>query len=141
MVNLINISIKKLILGPLRLKSDTIGAFASGLCMVHCISTPFLFIASACSASCCNNTPSWWQWMDYLFLFISFFAIYQAVKSTTKGWVSQGLWISWAVLFFLIINLKVELIFLSGNIKFIPAFTLVVLHIYNLRYCQCDKGC
>jgi len=79
--------------------------------------------------------------MDYLFLFISIFAIYHASKSTTKRWVSQGLWFSWLVLFFLIINLKLELVLLTENIKFIPAFALVALHIYNLVYCQCDKEC
>jgi len=41
MLNLINISLKKVISKPLRFNSDTIGAFASGLCMVHCVSTPF----------------------------------------------------------------------------------------------------
>ena len=26
---------------------------------------------------------------------------------------------------------------LHGNLKFIPAFSLIGLHLYNLRYCQC----
>ena len=99
------------------------------------------FIASACSSSCCNNAPAWWQWMDYLFLTISFFAILQAVKSTTNAWVKQGLWISWAGLFFLIINIKLEWVNIAENIKFIPAFMLVALHMYNMRYCQCDEDC
>ncbi len=141
MINLINISIKKAILEPLSLKSDTIGAFASGLCMLHCIATPFFFIASACSSSCCNDTPIWWQWMDYLFLGISFFAILQASKSSTKQWVVQGLWIAWITLSFLIINIKLELLYLPANFKFIPAFLLVFLHVYNMRYCQCEKDC
>ena len=141
MINLINISIKKVILERLSLKSDTIGAFASGLCMLHCLATPFFFIASACTSSCCNNAPIWWQWVDYLFLGISFFAIRQASKSSTKHWVVQGLWISWVILFFLIINIKLELLYLPANFKFIPAFALVFLHVYNMRYCQCEKDC
>jgi hypothetical protein len=28
---------------------DTIGAAASFLCMIHCVATPFIFIAQACS--------------------------------------------------------------------------------------------
>ena len=84
----------------LKSKSDVIGAFASGLCMAHCITTPFLFIASACSASCCNTSPIWWQWLDYFFLFVSLFAVYQGSKSSTKLWVSSGLWVNWIVLFF-----------------------------------------
>ena len=141
MVKLINISLKKLISEPLRLSSDTIGAFASGLCILHCLSTPIFFVVSACSASCCSSTPLWWQWMDYLFLLISFFAIYHTTKSITMRWVSQGLWISWAVLLILILNVKLELVLLNQNIKFIPAFLLVFLHSYNLRYCKCEQDC
>ena len=141
MIKLINISIKKLILEPLRFKSDAIGAFASGLCMMHCLSTPFFFIASACSSSCCNNAPEWWQWMDYLFLGISFFAIQQTTKSSIKEWVVPGLWVSWATLFFFIINIKLEWVQLAENLKFIPAFMLVGLHTYNMRYNQCEEEC
>ena len=141
MIRTINISINKLILDHLKISSDAIGAFASGLCMLHCISTPIFFIASACSSSCCSNTPLWWQWMDYLFLGISFLAIRTASKSSTKQWVIQGLWISWAVLLFFIINLKFELFYLLENLKFIPAFALVFLHTYNMRYCRCEKEC
>ena len=123
------------------IKSDTVGALASALCMLHCLATPFFFIASACSLSCCSNTPLWWQWMDYLFLGISFFAIKYATKSSSEDWVVKGLWVSWSVLFLFIVNLKFEWIHLAENLKFIPAFALVGLHVYNMRYCQCKKEC
>ena len=141
MIKVINVSIKKIIFETLNIKSDTIGAFASGLCMVHCLATPFFFIASACSASCCSNTPLWWQWMDYIFLVISFFAIIQASKSSNNEWIKFGLWISWSVLFLLIINIRLDMVHITENIKFIPAFTLVGLHVYNMRYCQCEQDC
>ncbi len=32
-------------------ESDIVGAVASGLCALHCIATPFLFIAQSCSTS------------------------------------------------------------------------------------------
>jgi len=124
----------------LKSKSDVIGAFASGLCMAHCITTPFLFIASACSASCCNTSPIWWQWLDYFFLFVSLFAVYQGSKSSTKLWVSCGLWVNWIVLSFLIINTKTEWFFIAENLKFLPAFVLIGLHMYNMRYCQCETN-
>tara|TARA_B100001250_G_scaffold259220_1_gene223209 strand:- start:131 stop:280 length:150 start_codon:yes stop_codon:yes gene_type:complete len=44
MIKLINISIKKIILEPFDFKSDTVGAFASGLCMLHCLATPFFLL-------------------------------------------------------------------------------------------------
>ena len=141
MINLINISIKKIILESLSSRSDTIGAFASGLCLLHCLATPFFFIASACSSSCCSSAPIWWQWMDYIFLGISFLAIQQATKSSTKEWIVQGLWVSWIALFFIIINVKLEWVELHSNLKFIPAFLLVGLHMYNMRHCRCEKEC
>ena len=126
--------------GLFKIQSDTIGALASGLCMIHCLATPFFFIASACSASCCNSAPLWWQWMDYFFLFISFFAIIQATRATKNEWVTYGLWTSWVALFLLIFNIKFGWVNLAENLKFIPAFTLVGLHLYNMRYCQCDSN-
>ena len=137
----ISIYYNRLIIQNPIINFDAIGAFASGLCMLHCIATPFFFIASACSSSCCSNTPPWWQWMDYLFLGISLFAIQQTSKSSTKDWVVQGLWVSWVILFFLIINIKLELLHLPENLKFLPAFMLVFLHVYNMRYYQCEKDC
>ena len=112
MIKAINVSVKKIIFETLNIKSDTIGAFARGLCMVHCLATPFFFIA-----------------------------IKQASKSSTKHWVVQGLWFSWLTLFFLILNIKLELLHLPPNFKFFPAFMLVFLHVYNMRYCQCEKDC
>ena len=37
------------------------------LCLVHCIATPFIFITQACTASCCAESPIWWQSIDYVF--------------------------------------------------------------------------
>ena len=141
MIKMISISIKRFAVDSELFKSDALGAIASGLCILHCLATPFFFIASACSLSCCNNAPLWWQWMDYVFLGISFFAIKYATKSSAKDWVVQGLWISWVSLFFTILNVKMEWIHLAENLKFIPAFALVGLHMYNMRYCQCEKEC
>ena len=140
MVKAITLKFKDPSTGLFKIKSDAIGALASGLCMIHCLATPFFFIASACSASCCNTAPLWWQWMDYFFLFISFFAIIQATRSTKNEWITYGLWTSWVALFLLIFNIKFGWVTLAENLKFIPAFTLVGLHLYNMRYCQCDKN-
>ena len=77
---------------------------------------------------------------NLMFLGISFFAIQQATKSSTKEWVVQGLWVSWIVLFFTVINLNLEWVQLHANIKFIPAFFLIGLHLYNMKYCQCESN-
>lgn len=127
---MLNISIRKY---------DSLGALASGLCMIHCIATPFLFIASACTVSCCSATPLWWQWIDYAFLGISLFAVINASKSTVNKFIKYGLWISWIGLFLFLLNAKFLWFSLSINLKYIPALSLVSLHIYNLRFGKCKK--
>ncbi len=122
--------------------SDTIGALASSLCLIHCIATPFIFIAQSCSATCCDSSPLWWQSIDYIFIGVSFFAVYWSAKHSSKSWLKNALWLSWALLSATILNEKFELIHLPESIIYIPAFALVGLHIYNKKYCHCkDNTC
>ena len=127
----------------LKQKSDLIGATASFLCMIHCIATPFIFIASACSKSCCASAPTWWIWLDFVFLFISFFAVYRSTKTSSKFWIKPLLWTAWAALFTFIILEQSTLISLHEGFKYGAAFSLIGLHLYNLKYCQCksEKCC
>lgn len=124
-------------------KSDKVGALASTLCMIHCIATPFLFIAQTCSSACCSATPDWWIWIDYFFLAISFFAVYKSTQTTTKNFIKPALWISWIALFIAIANERLQLINLPHSFKYISGISLVVIHLYNLKYCQCktDQCC
>ena len=66
-------------------KSDTIGVLSSGLCMIHCLATPFFFVATVCSTTCCNTAPLWWQWLDYFFLVVSFIAVRYSTISTNSN--------------------------------------------------------
>jgi hypothetical protein len=123
-------------------RSDTIGALSSFLCMIHCLATPFFFVATACSASCCSAAPSWWQWLDYFFLIVSFVAVRYSTVSTNSKLVKFGLWLSWVFLLVFVLNAKFLWFYTSPNTKFIPAFSLIGLHLYNLKYCQCKtKEC
>tara|TARA_B100001758_G_C18128966_1_gene462815 strand:+ start:69 stop:467 length:399 start_codon:yes stop_codon:yes gene_type:complete len=120
-------------------KSDAVGVISSGLCMIHCLATPVFFIAATCSTSCCNAAPLWWQWIDYAFLIISFIAITHSIKSTNSNLVKYGLWVSWVALFLFILNIQFQWFSISDNIKFIPAFSLIGFHLYNIKYCKCSK--
>lgn len=127
-------------------KSDTLGAFASGLCLVHCLITPVLFIVQTCTNVCCANgdvVPSWWTALDYIFLGVSLLAIFWSVKTTSKNWIKYALWISWGLLFFVIMNERFALMTINKYLGYVPALLLVSLHLYNRRYCQCneDKCC
>lgn len=119
-------------------KSDAIGALSSGMCMIHCLATPFFFVAAACSKSCCSAAPGWWLWIDYIFIFISFVAVLYSTKNTKNNFVKFGLWLSWLGLFIFIINIVYGFIDVSDNIKFIPAFSLIGFHLYNIWFCRCD---
>lgn len=120
-------------------KSDTIGAFASSLCVIHCLATPLLFIAQTGAVYKSNEALFWWGNLDYLFLGISFLAIYRSTQTTSLKSMKYALWTSWTLLLVLILNEKMHWIHLSEIITYIVALTLAGLHIYNLKYCQCDN--
>ena len=121
-------------------KSDIIGASASALCLLHCIATPFLFLAHA-GIDHHHSSPFWWQIIDVLFLTISFFAVYRSNQTTSKNWVGRAMWISWGVLVFIIFNEKLELFHIPEIAVFFPAISLILLHLYNQRYCNCSDDC
>ncbi|WNJ19165.1 MerC domain-containing protein [Pontibacter sp. G13] len=128
--------------------SDIFGALASGLCLIHCVATPFLFAAQAGAAHHDHHhhhhgaSPEWWGWIDLTLLVVSAVAIYWAVKRSSKQWVKIALWASWAFLTFIILNEKMELLHLAEAWIYAPAVSLVALHLYNRKYCQCeDDAC
>jgi hypothetical protein len=116
---------------------DVIGIFSSVLCMIHCVSTPFLFIAKTYSVSSCAVAPLWWQLIDYLFLIISFFAVYSVSKNSSVKWLKTSFWITWVVLLLVILNHTFDLFHLHSSLIYIPAFVIVTLHFYNFKYCKC----
>ena len=122
-------------------KSDYFGILASGLCLIHCFATPFIFIVKSCSAACCAETPIWWKTIDYLFLIISLIAVTQALKGPTKKIIKVGFIISWISLLTLILNESLIMFSIFKSAVFIPAFFLILLHFYNIKTCKCEKSC
>jgi len=124
-------------------KSDILGTIVSSLCLIHCIATPFLFITQTSTATCCDGPPSWWKFIDYFFLTISFIAIYWSTKTTTIKWIKPLLWLSWFALLIVIMNEKLGIFPLAEAVIYIPAFALMILHLYNKKHCNCstDKCC
>ncbi|MEO0685068.1 MAG: MerC domain-containing protein, partial [Cyanobacteria bacterium J06649_11] len=107
---------------------------------VHCVATPFLFIVQTCSVSgCCTGAPGWWGAIDYLFIGITFFAVFHSVKHSSKAWMKPAMYASWVILTLLIINEKMAFYPLPEMVKYVAAFGLISLHLYNLKYCQCDE--
>lgn len=130
MINAINI----------KSKSDIIGATASSLCFLHCVATPFLFVAHASTVAIEASHPWWWGMLDIFFLIISFFAVYWSARKTSRSWIKYALWSAWLLLTLLIVNEKLELWHFSEEAIYVPAISLIVLHVYNRNFCQCaDK--
>ncbi|MCR1024280.1 MerC domain-containing protein [Cellulophaga baltica] len=124
-------------------KSDILGTLASTLCLLHCVATPFLFLAQAGSAAFTHSPPTWWKFMDYFFLALSFIAIQWTAKTTTIKWLVTMLWLSLLALAAILLNEKLKLIALPEAVIYIPAIALAMLHLYNRKYCKCnaDKCC
>jgi len=119
-------------------KSDSLGIIASGLCLLHCLATPLLFAAQ----TQIMRLPSWWSSIDLLFLIISAIAIYTSTTTVTKKWVKTAFWLSWVLLLSIILNEKIEWLSIPEAAIYLPATSLVFLHIYSTKYCQCaDNKC
>ncbi len=114
-------------------KSDYIGAIASFLCLIHCIATPLFFVVTACSVTCCVESPLWWKFIDYFFLFISFNAVYYGTKNKAPYWLKYSLWSSWIILTLTIINESIGYFPIHEKANYLPALLLIGLHIYNQR--------
>lgn len=121
---------------------DKIGVISSALCMIHCIITPFVFLAKVCSISCCSDAPLWWQIIDYLFLGISFLAVYYSTKDKSLDWLKISFWTTWFILLITIVNHTLEIIYLNPYLIYIPAFFIIILHLYNMYFHKCqNKNC
>ena len=84
--------------------SDSIGALAVTLCLIHCLITPFIFVVQSCATSCCAEAPVWWLCFDYFFLTISFFSIRRSTQTSQSETIKYALWTCWVLL--LLLNFK-----------------------------------
>jgi hypothetical protein len=115
---------------------DYLGIASSGLCLVHCLATPLmLFIQQYHFYQSPNISPdtqdSYWE---YLFVFISFMAIY----FTTQNIDSRKIQISfWAFFSLFAISILFEDDF--ENLQFVgytSSIGLIITHIINIKYCN-----
>ena len=125
----------------IKFHADNIGMASSSLCLIHCLITPFIFIAQTCTASCCADCPNWWKSIDFFFLLISFFAAYYAAKNTSKNWVKISFYFLFSLLTLLVVIQHTPYLSLSVYLNYFVAFLLFSLHIYNKRWCKCSTRC
>ena len=122
---------------------DTVGAINSSLCVAHCFATPFLFLTQAQTSLVeLSSVPLWWQLLNYVFIIVSFFAVKRTVKNSSNEFVKSLLWLSWVLLSVLILNEEFEIMHMPELLTYFAGISLASLHIYNLKYCQCeDENC
>ena len=117
---------------------DNLGATFSALCVIHCFFTPFFFITQ----SYMLVVPGWWQALNYVFLCLSFFAVYKTSLNSSSLIIKKLLYVFWGILAFLLLSEEFELFHLPEFITYITGLSLAGLHIYNKKYCQCvDDEC
>ena len=118
---------------------DTVGAINSSLCVAHCFATPFLFLTQAQTSLVeLSSVTLWWQLLNYVFIIVSFFAVKRTVKNSSNELVKSLLWASWVLLSVLIINEEFEIMHMPELLTYFAGISLASLHIYNLKYCQCE---
>ena len=122
---------------------DTVGAINSSLGVVHCFATPFLFLTQAQTSLVeLSSVPLWWQLPNYVFIMVSFFAVKRTVKNSSNELVKSLLWVLWVLLSALILNEEFEIMHMPELLTYFAGISLASLHIYNLKYCQCeDENC
>ena len=122
---------------------DTVGAINSSLCVAHCFATPFLFLTQAQTSLVeLSSVPQWWQLLNYVFIIVSFFAVKRTVKNSSNELVKSLLWVLWVLLSALILNEEFEIMHMPELLTYFAGMSLASLHIYNLKYCQCeDENC
>ena len=118
--------------------SDYIGASTSGLCMLHCFATPLIFLSQSAAINISMEITFLWYSLNYVFLLISFIAIYYSVKNSSNFLVKVLLYLFWLLLSALIINEALSIFPVPELYTYISAFSLSSFHIYNLQYCRCD---
>ena len=118
--------------------SDYVGASASGLCLIHCIATPILFLSQASLISIGNEMLFLWQSLNFVFLAISFIAIYYSVQNSSNLYVKILFFLNWLILSALILIELFEILSIAEFYTYIAAISLSILHIYNLNYCRCE---
>ena len=119
---------------------DTLGAINSSLCVIHCFATPFLFLTQAQTSLVeLSTVPLWWQLLNYVFIVVSFFAVFRTVKNSSNQLVKSLLWVSWVLLSALILNEEFEIMHMPELLTYFAGISLASLHIYNLKYCTISE--
>ena len=112
--------------------SDIYGATSSSLCLAHCLFTPLLFLSPIW----------WWSSLNIIFIMVSFVAVYNSVKKTSRNVMKPLFWLGFSILTLSIVNEEFHFLHVPEVFNYSAAGFLAGLHIFNMRFCQCeDEEC
>ena len=123
---------------PRGYNSNLLGAAASGLCAIHCAITPLVFASKPmlehAAGEHAHGSPLWAAF-DYVFLVLSFIAVWYSARHTNHRTLQKALWISWAVF---AVGLLAEPFHLPYGswLMYGGSIALVVVHLRNFWYCR-----
>ena len=118
-----------------KLKSDWTGILSSGLCAIHCATTPLILTA----ISSVENGAENWAWLDFVFLSLSVLAVYHSTKHSALREIRWGLWTAWVV-FAMGILLENWSAWMTA-LSYVGSMSLIVLHILNIRHFRRCEHC
>lgn len=113
--------------------ADRLGIASAIACTIHCLVIPALFIIRYSFAATINGHlpagfPAWWPLLDYLFLAISFYAVYHASTHAADKGVKWLLWSFWLCL--------ALAVFFEEHVRwlaYVASAGLVGTHITNIK--------
>ncbi len=110
-------------------KADTTGIASALLCTIHCLAIPaLLFIKTAYAGIANIQFPAWWHSLDYMFLLISFYAVFHSASHTSYAGIRISLWAFWTIL-------AISILFEASlyALAYVASAGLIITHIINLR--------
>lgn len=112
--------------------SDRVGIAASAVCMVHCLIFPLMVLLRVPLSEWLHE---FWHTLDYVFLAVSFLAVYFSSKSTPKFWMKYFLWTSFFALGASVTLKHHETVFEALAVG--SALLLITAHLINIRQLSC----
>jgi hypothetical protein len=107
-------------------KADVVGIIASSLCLLHCIATPLLLAMGAAFFT----HPI----ITYLFLVVSFFAIYKSSQKPTHTIIRWLLWLHFGG--YLLAVVLHETLHTPEVFSYVFATLIILTHVSNIAYCK-----
>ena len=116
--------------------ADIMGISASVLCMIHCLAFPVMislgYMVKYSDDHDHVHDHIHWYWMDYFFIALAIWAVFNAAKNTHSKRIKIALWI--AVSIFSIAILLHEFDSMMILVSVAASLALVIIHIINWKY-------